>query len=429
MTLTLAPRSSHEQSRLRRAPTWPLRVRSLILPHRSVSDSNCYVLVSPGWLPECIRRSFLLFCSVLLVPSSPLCSSPLFTALYLSSPDALTSFFPRLLPYPPCFPHVFDCSFVPCSFFYAESVERPSPTTGVNAFGNFVRITITSIPYSILSFGPIAPAFCTSFASDFPFLFFALLYDTPISPSGIWAFHGVISMASTSLRNSFDPKQIRIVGSSNRNKAKDSSRRCHEHAKMLLRTYGMIQGYLASLFQLSGRPCPFFSSRRDGYVRCFASLSFFGSFALPCAHIPDHGRGYKFGSRVNSWRGPRYPKCWRIRCFRALRQQPIPPVAEKCRPRNQFHTQIPYLRTRRNRRFELIVDEPFSWPPPIPFFLSFLSLIRVSYLLPSKGMLIFTKITQNWFFITQWILRTCDQNRNKGGFENLDKVAMFRIVS
>jgi len=37
----------------------------------------------------------------------------------------------------------------------------------------------------------------------------------------------------------------------------------------------------------------------------------------------------------------------------------IPAVAgESVVPRNQFRAQIPYLRARRNRRFELIVDEP-----------------------------------------------------------------------
>lgn len=39
------------------------------------------------------------------------------------------------------------------------------------------------------------------------------------------------------------------------------------------------------------------------------------------------------------------------------------PCPGECRPRNQFRVQIPYLRARRNRRFELIVDEPHS---PVP---------------------------------------------------------------
>lgn len=37
-------------------------------------------------------------------------------------------------------------------------------------------------------------------------------------------------------------------------------------------------------------------------------------------------------------------------------------MPEECRPRNQFHARIPYLRARRNRRFELIVDEPLARP-------------------------------------------------------------------
>lgn len=51
----------------------------------------------------------------------------------------------------------------------------------------------------------------------------------------------------------------------------------------------------------------------------------------------------------------------RIQCFRALdgnrRFHPCR-VDESVARRNQFRAQIPYLRARRNRRFELIVDEP-----------------------------------------------------------------------
>lgn len=51
----------------------------------------------------------------------------------------------------------------------------------------------------------------------------------------------------------------------------------------------------------------------------------------------------------------------RIQCFRALdgsgRFHPCR-VDESVAWRNQFRAQIPYLRARRNRRFELIVDEP-----------------------------------------------------------------------
>lgn len=47
---------------------------------------------------------------------------------------------------------------------------------------------------------------------------------------------------------------------------------------------------------------------------------------------------------------------------------PSVPVEESVARRNQFRAQIPYLRARRNRRFELIVDEPsFAlalFPPP-----------------------------------------------------------------
>lgn len=76
----------------------------------------------------------------------------------------------------------------------------------------------------------------------------------------------------------------------------------------------------------------------------------------------------------------------RIQCFRALdgsgRFHPCR-VDESVARRNQFRAQIPYLRARRNRRFELIVDEPsralFLPPPPSRaslFFLSHNSRIR-----------------------------------------------------
>lgn len=63
-----------------------------------------------------------------------------------------------LLLYPPRFPRVLVQ--IPCSFFYGGSAERSSPTTGVNAFGKFARITITSI--SLLSFSAqtLSTVFC-----------------------------------------------------------------------------------------------------------------------------------------------------------------------------------------------------------------------------------------------------------------------------
>lgn len=85
---------------------------------------------------------------------------------------------------------------------------------------------------------------------------------------------------------------------------------------------------------------------------------------LPCAYsrlVKLVERGHKFAGRADRWRGPRYPKCRRIQCFRALngnkRFHPCPWRRVSSR-RNQFCAQIPYLRARRNRRFELIVDEP-----------------------------------------------------------------------
>jgi len=84
---------------------------------------------------------------------------------------------------------------------------------------------------------------------------------------------------------------------------------------------------------------------------------------LPCAYpsAREAERGHKFAARADRWRGPRYPKCRADPMFScSQRQQAIPPVpvAESVARRNQFCAQIPYLRARRNRRFELIVDEP-----------------------------------------------------------------------
>lgn len=54
---------------------------------------------------------------------------------------------------------------------------------------------------------------------------------------------------------------------------------------------------------------------------------------------------------------------------------PPVPVEESVARRNQFRAQIPYLRARRNRRFELIVDErslaPRAFSPLVPPVLSF----------------------------------------------------------
>lgn len=71
----------------------------------------------------------------------------------------------------------------------------------------------------------------------------------------------------------------------------------------------------------------------------------------------------------------------RIQCFRALdgnRRFHSCRVDESVAWRNQFRAQIPYLRARRNRRFELIVDEPsralFLPLPPFYFTPLFLTI-------------------------------------------------------
>lgn len=81
----------------------------------------------------------------------------------------------------------------------------------------------------------------------------------------------------------------------------------------------------------------------------------------------------------------------RIQCFRALDSGRFHPcrVDESVARRNQFRAQIPYLRARRNRRFELIVDEPsralFLPPSPSRAFLFSLSHNSLVYV-PSSGL-------------------------------------------
>lgn len=83
----------------------------------------------------------------------------------------------------------------------------------------------------------------------------------------------------------------------------------------------------------------------------------------------------------------------RIQCFRALDSGRFHPcrVDESVARRNQFRAQIPYLRARRNRRFELIVDEPsralFLPPPPLPLLALFSSFFpTILVYVPSSGL-------------------------------------------